>query len=210
MKYPQTLGLVDGSTLRRLAVASLLALVAALLAACGPHEFRGTVIEPPNPAKDFALTDQSGQPFRLSEQGGKVVTIFFGFTNCPDICPTSLADMAAVREKLGSDAENLEVLFITVDPERDTAERLGRYMQMFDPSFTALTGSRADLEQVFKDYGVTAIKRELPDSALGYTMDHSAFTYVIDAAGNLRLLFSHGASIDDMTSDLRYLLQEGA
>jgi protein SCO1/2 len=188
----------------------LLLLVSALvLSSCGTHTFRGTVLEPPNQAKDFTLTDHNGQPFTLSQQRGKVLTIFFGFTNCPDVCPTALADMHSVRERLGSDADKLQVLFVSVDPERDTADRIGRYMQMFDPSFIGLTGTRAEIDQVMADYGVTAIKREMPNSALGYTVDHSAFVYVIDAAGNWRLLFPHGSKIDDMTGDLRYLIRQG-
>lgn len=195
------------ATWKRIVVCLLALGMIATLSGCGQHTFRGTVIEPPNPAPDFTLIDQQGQPFRLSEQRGSTVVLFFGFTNCPDICPTAMGDMAAVRRNLGSDGDKLRVALITVDPERDTSERLGRYVAMFDPSFIGLTGERSTLDQVIKDYGVTAIKRELPGSALKYTMDHSAFIYVIDAAGNLRMLFSNGASVDDITGDLRYLMR---
>jgi protein SCO1/2 len=181
-----------------------------LLAACGPYTFRsGALLEPPNPAPEIALTDTAGQPFRLSEQRGMVTLIFFGFTNCPDVCPTALADMSAARKRLEGDAEKVRVVFITVDPARDTPERMGRYVQAFDPDFIGLTGTEAELAQIYQAYGVTAIKRELPNSALGYTMDHSASVYVIDQGGNWRAMISHGSPIDDVVSDLRYLIRTG-
>ncbi|HEU4323997.1 MAG TPA: SCO family protein [Roseiflexaceae bacterium] len=189
---------------------ALLLLCALVLGGCGNYTFRGGTITPPEPAPDFALTDHNGQPFRLSEHQGKVTLIFFGFTFCPDVCPTALADMRNVRRELGRDAEGVQVLFITVDPERDTPERLKTYVGKFDPTFVGLHGTAEQLAPVFKDYGVLATKRELPGSALKYTMDHSAFTYVIDKAGRWRLLFSHGALVDDMVSDLRHLVREDA
>lgn len=190
---------------RAACVAVLLVLA---LSACGSYELRGGAIEPPSAAPDFTLTDHTGQPYRLSDQRGKVVLIFFGFTSCPDICPTALADLAAAKQRLGDAGENVEVVLITVDPERDTAEELERYVTAFDPSFVGLYGTREQLEQVYKDYGVTVIRRDLPDSALGYTVDHSGFIYVIDRAGNWRELFSHGAAVDDIASDVRYLARE--
>jgi protein SCO1/2 len=195
------------------AVARRLALLVCALAACAcgePYRFRGTVLEPPNVAPDFTIADQYGQPFRLSDQRGKVVVLYFGFTSCPDICPTTLADLAAVQRELGADAERLQVALITVDPERDTQERLARYVQTFDPTFVGLRPTQPELATLLKAYGATAIKRELPDSALGYTMDHSGFMYVIDAAGNWREVFSHGAAVEDIASDLRHLIRTGA
>lgn len=193
----------------RLPFLAALALLTVLLAACGQHQFSGTVIDPPKPAKDFTITDASGRPFTLSAQKGNVVALFFGFTNCPDVCPTELADLAAVKRRLGADGERLKVAVISVDPERDTPERMARYVTSFDPSFTGLRADRPQLDALMKDYGVTAILHELPGSALGYTVDHSAFLYIIDKQGNLRMLFSHGSSLDGMTSDLRYLIREG-
>ena len=183
-------------------------LCSAILAGCTPHTFTGTSVEPVTPAPDFTLTDQNGQPFQLSAQRGNVVVMFFGFTHCPDVCPTTLADLAAVRRNLGSDAERLKVVFITVDPERDTSEAIAPYVKTFDPAFIGLTGSSAPLEKVYTDYGVSHMKRELPDSALGYTVDHSAYTYVIDKAGNYRLLFGYDTPVKDLTSDLQYLIRE--
>jgi protein SCO1 len=188
----------------------LLLLIAALalLVACGPYRFRsGTLLEPADPAPAVALTDTQGAPFRLSEQRGALTLLFFGFTNCPDVCPTTLADLAAARKQLGDDAERVKVVLVTVDPERDTPERLGRYVQSFDPSFIGLTGPQADLEQIYQSYGVSVTKRQLPDSALGYTVDHGASVYVVDQSGNWRALISNGSPVADIVADLRYLLR---
>lgn len=189
---------------------SLFWLCMLLLVSCGTHNFHGMVIEPPNPAPDFTLLNHQGQPFQLSAQQGKLVVMFFGFTHCPDVCPTTLADMKAVRSKLGNDAEHLQVVFISVDPERDTPDLVNRYVTAFDPTFIGLSGPSTTLERIYQDYGVTAIRRELPNSAITYTMDHSAFTYVIDRSGNYRMLFPYNTSIDEIVSDLRYLIQQGA
>jgi protein SCO1/2 len=187
------------------------ALVAALslafLISCGRYEFRGTLIEPPAAAPEIALKGAQGQPWRLSEQQGKITLLFFGFANCPDVCPTALAEIAAARKQLGADAEHVQAVFITVDPERDVPERLGQYVTQFDPTFIGLWGSPAELDAIFKPYGVYAAKRELPDSALGYTMDHTGSVYVIDQQGRWRAVFSYDAPVTDIVSDLRYLLQ---
>lgn len=188
----------------------LIIALASGLSACGPYIFRsGALIEPPNPAADFTLNTSEGQPFQLSQQRNKLILMFFGFTNCPDVCPTTLADMKAVRERLGTDAEKTQFVMITVDPDRDTPERMTRYVKAFDPSFIGLVGSQAQLDQIYKDYGVTAIRRELPDSALKYTMDHSASVYVIDKNMQWRAQLSYGSAIDDLVSDIRYLLRSG-
>jgi protein SCO1/2 len=189
----------------------LLIVGALLLAGCArPYEFSATILEPSSQAPDFTLIDQNGQPFRLSEQRGKLTLMFFGFTNCPDVCPTELGTLAAVRRELGADAENVQVALISVDPERDTTERLKTYVSTFDPTFIGLRGEGATLDQVLKDYGVTAIRRELPNSASAYTMDHSAFVYVIDQQGYWRALFSPGSTMEDMLNDVRYLVRNSA
>lgn len=180
-----------------------------LLSACGqPYTFRGGTVEPAVEASDFTLTDMRGQPFRLSEHRGKIVMLFFGFTNCPDICPTAMSDLAKLRRELGGDAEQVVGVFVTLDRERDTPERLQRYLGGFDKTFYGLTGTPEQLAQVEKAYGVTSIRRELPDSAIKYTIDHSTFIYAIDKTGKLRVLFPHGSTVDDMLSDVRYLLRE--
>lgn len=185
-------------------------LLAVSLAGCGPYVFRsGALLEPPNPAPEIALPDQRGHPFRLSEQQGRIQLIFFGFTNCPDVCPTALAELAAVRKKLGNDAQKIQVVFVSVDPERDTPERLGRYVDSFDTGTIALHGTQDELNRIYQDYGVMAVRRDLPDSALKYTMDHTASVYIIDQKGNWRGMISHGAPIDDIVSDLQYLIRTG-
>jgi protein SCO1/2 len=208
--YTQKEGFSMPSTRTQKMLYSLLLAGVLLLVSCGTHNFRGMLIEPPNQASDFTLTDPQGQVFQLSAQRGKVVALFFGFTHCPDVCPTTLADMKSVRTKLGNDADKLQVVFVSVDPERDTPELVNRYVKAFDKSFIGLSGSRATLEPIFQAYGVTAIKRELPNSALAYTMDHSALTYIIDRSGQYRMLFPYDSNVDDIVNDLRYLIQQGA
>lgn len=185
----------------------MVSLVAWMLIGCGSYQFRGTLIEPALPAADFSLPDTSGQLWQLSRQQGKVVLLFFGFANCPDVCPTTLSDLAAVRKKLGSDADKVQVVLITVDPERDTSDRLARYVAQFDAGATALRGEQSQLEPIYQAYGVFAAKRELPNSALRYTMDHTAAIYVIDPQGRWRALLPYGTPVDDIVSDLRFLLQ---
>ncbi len=185
----------------------LIAFSALILSGCGGYEFRGTVLEPPNPAPDVPLTDQFGQPFHLADHRGKVVLMFFGFTHCPDICPTALGDLKRVMEKLGRDAEKVQVVFVSVDPERDTPDLMQRYLAAFHPTFLGLNGDRAALEQAYKNYGVTVIRRDLPNSGLGYTIDHSGYIYAIDQAGNWRLLWAHGTPVDDIVSDVQALLR---
>jgi len=163
------------------------------------------VIEPPKAAPDFTLTGADGQPFQLSAQRGKVVLLFFGFTRCPDVCPTTMADVAAAREQLGDDAKNTEVVFISVDPERDTSANTDAYVKRYDPSFIGLSGTPEELEPIKKAFGVTAIKRDLPNSQFGYTVDHSAFLYVIDKQGTWRALLPFGVTSEDIASDTRYL-----
>lgn len=191
--------------IRTLAAVTLLA---GIVVSCGqPYQLRGTVLEPPSQAADFTLDDHNGQSFTLGEQRGKVVLLFFGFTTCPEICPTTLAEMKAVRERLGAAAERVQVVFVTVDPERDVADRMRRYVTSFDPSFLGLVGTQEQLQPIYEAYGVTAIRRELPDSALKYTMDHTSHTYVIDPRGQLRELMPYGSRIDDIVSDVEYLLR---
>ncbi len=181
-----------------------------MLGGCStPYIYKGTVIDPAKPAPDFTLVDQNGQPFTLSEQRGNVVLLFFGFTTCPDVCPTTLADLASARERLGENANRLKVALITVDPERDTPEKLGPYVSRHDPNFLGLTGTSAELEQVRKSYGAYAIKRELENSQLGYTIDHSSYIYIIDPQGNWREIFPYGSLPEDIASDVRELIRSG-
>jgi protein SCO1/2 len=186
----------------------LFVLIATALGGCAqPYIFRGTEIQPAKAAPDFTLTDQNGQPFTLSEQRGNVVLLFFGFTSCPDICPTTLADIAAAREQLGQSARDVKVALVTIDPERDTPQKLGTYVARYDPSFIGLTGDRATIDPLLKTYGVGAIKREMPESKLGYTYDHAAYIYLIDRSGNWRAILPFGITPEDIASDTAYLIR---
>lgn len=187
------------------------AVVLVLLSACStPFEPHGTMLDPPRQAPDFTLTAHTEQPFRLSEQRGKVVVLFFGFTRCPDICPTALSDLAAVLRELGADADQVQVALVTLDPERDSLERMQTYVTAFYPTFIGLRGDQDELAPIIKAYGVTSIKRELPGSALQYTIDHSPFIYVIDKQGQWRELLQDGTPIKDMANDIRYFIHNEA
>jgi len=168
-----------------------------------PYTFHGSLIDPPVAAADFALTDQNGQPFRLSDQKGKVALIFFGYTNCADVCPTTLTQFKKIRAQLGQGADRVEFVFITVDPQRDTPDRLRDYLAGFDPTFTGLTGSLPDLEAAYHQYGVyQAIPAPEPD----YTVDHTTRIYAIDRRGNLRLTYTIDTAAEDMAQDVQQLL----
>ncbi len=171
---------------------------------------RGGRLEPPKLAPDFTLTDHNGNLFRLSSTRGQVVLLYFGYTSCPDVCPLSLADITAARSELGKDAGQVQIVFITVDPERDTQAVLQRYVPAFDPSLLGVRGTPEEIKTVADAYGVQFKKTPLPNSALGYAVDHSAFIYVIDRSGRLRELLPFGASRQDILSDLKTLTSEGA
>jgi protein SCO1 len=182
-------------------------LLAALLAACSPEapKFRSTDITGADFGKELALTGHDGKPRTLADFRGKAVVLFFGYTHCPDICPTTLADMAGVMKKLGKDAARVQVLFVTVDPERDTAAVLSQYVPAFDPGFLGLYGDLAATQRAAKEFKIFYEKR--PGSAPGaYTVDHSAQSYVFDPQGRLRLFVRQDRIADDLAGDLRALL----
>jgi protein SCO1/2 len=182
-------------------------LVAGALGASGGAEFRGGALVPPKPASDFTLRTADGKEFRLSDQRDHVVALSFGYTFCPDVCPTTLAELVQVKARLGADAARLRIVFVTVDPERDTPARLQEYARAFSHRFTPLTGPPDRLAQARQAYGVVAEKRVVPGTAAAYLIDHSALVYVIDPQGRLRLTFPFGLSIDDMTHDIKLLLR---
>jgi protein SCO1 len=181
-------------------------IVSVLTAGLAGAEFHGMEYSTPQPAKDFILQAPDGSPFRLSKHRGEVVVLSFGYTFCPDVCPTTLVELAQVRALLEGLAGRVRVLFITLDPERDTPERLGVYATAFDPSFLGLTGTPDQLAQVREAYGVKARKEVVPGTSAEYLIAHSTHTYVIDPAGRLRLVFPFGMSIEEMTHDLKLLL----
>jgi len=172
-----------------------------------PYTFRGSLIDPPVRAAEITLTDQQGQLFRLSDEKGKVVLIFFGYTSCPDVCPTTLAQFKRIRAELGKQSDRVRFVFITVDPERDTPQRIRDYIAAFDASFIGLTGAMADLETVWKNFGVYRAKRT-GDSAFGYLMEHTARVYTVDMNGNLRVTYPYGMNTDDLVRDVSYLVGE--
>ncbi|HTO70183.1 MAG TPA: SCO family protein [Myxococcota bacterium] len=190
--------------------AALLALFACALAArapaAEPAALRAGVFEPPRPAPDFALAGSDGRTLELARFRGKVVVLAFGFTSCPEVCPTTLATLAAARKQLGdARARDFQVVYVTVDPERDDAARMKSYLASFDPTFVGATGSEDQLAAVRRDYGVTATRRV---SADGYSYSHSSFTYLIDRAGTIRALMPYGRSADDYAHDVAILLGE--
>lgn len=171
------------------------------------YRYHGAVIEPPAPAADFTLTDQNGNPFRLSDQKGKLVLIFFGYTHCPDVCPITLSEFKKIKTMLGDKADQVRFVYITVDPERDTVGQINSFLQNFDPSFVGLTSDRATLEPVWKAYGVYQQKQDA-GSAAGYLVDHSTRTYLIDSQGSWRINYPYGMEPQKIAQDLRQLMKE--
>ena len=183
-----------------------LLLAAAVAAGCdrGPR-FKSTDITGADYGKTLELTDHTGRPRTLDDFRGKAVVLFFGFTHCPDVCPTTLADASQALKALGGDAKRVQVLFVTVDPERDTRDVLGRYVSAFDPGFIGLFGDAAATQRAAKEFKVYYEKRK---TAEGYSVDHSGQTYVIDPKGRLRLFVRHDRIRADLPDDLRVLLKE--
>ena len=177
-----------------------------LLAGCeGAAKFKSTDITGAPYGKALELTDQNGKLRHLEDWRGKAVVLFFGFTHCPDVCPTTLADVAGALKTLGPDAGRVQVLFVTVDPERDTPQALAAYVSAFDPSFLALRGDADATQRVAKEFKIFYEKRS---QGASYTIDHSAQSYVIDPQGRLRLLVRHDRISQDLAADLRTLLAE--
>lgn len=173
-----------------------------------PASFRGTTYaEPYPPASDFVLTRGDGSSFQLSQMRGKVVLLFFGYTSCPDVCPTTLAELNQAMGQLGKDADRVRVVFVTVDPGRDTPERVQTYVNHFNPAFIGLSGTEEELTKIWSDYGVY---REIVEgtSALGYLVDHTARVTLIDTDGNLRISFSFEAPVEDIVHDLNLIFKE--
>lgn len=158
----------------------------------------GSVLNPPWPSPEIALTDQSGQPYSLHAQRGKVVLIYFGYTNCPNECPLTMAHAKLARESLGERAGDVQVVMVSTDPVRDTPEALAHFMGSFGPDFLGLTGTQAELEKAWKDYGVTV---EQGGEA------HSTFLYVVDPAGDIRETFQPDADPAVIAADLDLLLK---
>ena len=178
------------------------------LAACSEPRpsFNAVDITGADYAKDFSLKDADGKVRTLADFKGKVVVLFFGYAQCPDVCPTTMTEMAQVKQQLGSDGDKLQVLFVTVDPARDTPEVLKAYMGAFDPSFVALIPTADQLAATAKDFKVYFKKVE-GKTPTSYSMDHSAASFVYDTQGRLRLYARYGAGVAPMVSDVKALLK---
>ncbi|MDB5762962.1 MAG: hypothetical protein JWQ21_1957 [Herminiimonas sp.] len=190
------------------------------LAACGERQsadgtqmvlspaktsFKNTDVTGLDYARDFSLTDHTGKLRSLADFKGKAVVVFFGYTQCPDVCPTTMAEMANVMKELGPQADKVQVLFITVDPERDTPALLSKYIPAFDPRFLGLVGDKAATEKVAKEFKV--FYQKVPGKEPGsYTMDHTAGSYVFDPQGRIRLFVRHGQGAEPIVHDLKILL----
>lgn len=186
---------------------SSLAALGFALAACGGEapKFRSTDITGADYGKVLELTDHAGKPRRLEDFRGKAVVLFFGFTHCPDVCPTTLADVAQALKQLGADAGRVQVLLVTVDPERDTPAVLAKYVTAFDPRFLGLYGDAAATQRAAKEFKIYFEKRK---SGAGYSVDHSGQSYVLDPQGRLRLLVRQERIGADLAADLRTILEE--
>jgi len=198
---------------RRFAVTALIFLQVAVAtsipvqaaAASEAPALKAGVFSPPRQAPDFSLQGSDNNELTLSHYQGKIVLLGFGFTSCPDVCPTTLATLAQARRKLGPDAADVQVVYITVDPERDVPARMKQYLASFDPTFVGGTGTAQSLEAVRKEYGILAQKKAYGSN---YTFAHSSYVYVIDRSGRLRALMPYGHAPDDYVHDLKILLQE--
>jgi len=182
-----------------------LASVATASPSATPPAFKAGVFDPPRQAPDFTLRGSNGHELELSRFRGKVVLLAFGYSSCPGVCPVTLATFAAARRKLGAAASDVQVVYVTVDPERDDAGRLKQFLAGFDNSFIGGTGTEAQLAAVRKVYGISATKIPMGDS---YLFSHSSFIYLIDRTGKIRALMPYGHSADDFVNDLKILLKQ--
>ena len=186
----------------------LMALSLLALVACNPaqEKFNNTDLTGLDYAKDFALTDHNGKARTLADFKGKAVVIFFGYTQCPDVCPTTMVEMANVMKLLGADADKVQVLFVTLDPERDTQALLASYVPNFDKRFLGLYGDAAATAKVAKEFKVfyQKVEGKTPGS---YTVDHTAGSYVFDPEGRIRLFLRHSQGAEPVAHDLKILLK---
>ena len=173
----------------------------------GEQGFRSGLFEPPREAPAFSLDGSNGRKLSLRDHLGKVVILEFGYTYCPYVCPVTLSRLTEVYRKLGSEARDVQVIYVTVDPKRDTPERLREHLTAFNPSFLGATGTPDELAAVLKAYGIVADQVVSQDHALGYEVDHSSFLYLVDPQGRLRGLVPFGTPARDIAHDLELLLK---
>jgi len=183
-----------------------------LLAACTAATaaenlgLKAGTFDPPRMAPDFTVKGSDGKPLKLSQYRGKLVLLEFGYTSCVDVCPVSLAMLAQARKQLGAQAGELQVIYVTVDPERDTEERMRTYLRNFDPTFIGATGTPEQMAKVRQNYGITATKKPIEGSS-SYLIGHSSYLYFVDRAGKLRALLPYGRTADDVVHDVKLLLK---
>jgi protein SCO1 len=191
---------VDRRGIRRLVGAIV------LLAGCQEPTLRGIAIDPPRPAPEFSITRATGERFSLAEQKGRAVLLFFGYTHCPDICPTTLADWAKVRRQLGVRADHVRFVFVSVDPARDTPSLAQRYATQFDSTFIGLAPAETDLPAIQFAFGVTSARETDSRDSTDYLMSHPSQAFLVAPDGTLRVMYSFGASVADVVADLERLL----
>lgn len=190
-------------------------LLLALLGGCGPQQpaavkFQLTDVTGADFGKSLALTDHTGKPRTLADFQGKVVVIFFGFTQCPDVCPTTLAEMAKVVKELGADGAKVQVLFVSVDPERDTKEILKQYVTVFNPTFLGLVGDAEATVRAAREFKVYVQKQPPKTPGGSYSVDHSAGTFILDQQGRLRLFVQYGVGAAALLGDIKTLLKQAS
>jgi protein SCO1/2 len=177
-------------------------------AAAAPAALKSGVFSPARAAPEIALAGTDGKLFSMSQYRGKVVVLEFGYTTCADVCPVSLASLAQARKKLGALADQLQVVFVTVDPQRDTAVHLKRYLAAFDPSFIGITGSAEQMAAIQKAYGISVTKKMIEGGKGAYTMHHSSYLYFVDRKGMLRALMPFGRPSAEIVHDVKLLLAQ--
>ena len=170
------------------------------------YSYHGTVIQSPDPANNFTLTGFDSEPVSLEDFRGQAVMLYFGYTFCPDVCPATLVELANASQLLGKDAEKLQVIMVTVDPLRDTPEKLEKYVTHFNPDFLGLTGTEDEIVAAATPFGIYYEKQE-GSVDTGYLMDHTASVIVVDPEGHLRLIYPFGTSGEDIAEDIRHLVR---
>ncbi|MGB9989754.1 SCO family protein [Massilia sp. SM-13] len=194
--------------MRRLLCGAVLIATGAAWAASPAPRLKAGTFEPARMAPEIVQKAADGSTFKLSALRGKVVVLEFGFTHCYEVCPVSLAMLAEARKRLGADAAQLQVVFISVDPERDTPERMKSYLAQFDKAFIGLTGTPEQMAAIRKDYGITATKHPTAGSKTEYQMGHSSYLYFVDKQGKLRALMPYGRPAADIVHDVQLLAKE--
>lgn len=170
------------------------------------YTYHGTVLQSPVPANNFTLTGHDGNPVSLEDFRGQAVLLYFGYTFCPDVCPSTLSELARTKEALGRDADKLQVIMVTVDPERDTPEKLEKYVTHFDPDFLGLTGSEDEIAAAATPLGIY-YEKQGGSEATGYLVDHTASVIAVDPEGHLRLIYPFGTPGEDIAEDIRHLIR---